>query len=195
MQIATPSTPELAVSQTVAWLQEMVIGLNLCPFARAEHLGKRIRYVVHAGADEAALLQTLEDELLQLQATPPAQVETTLIICPELWPEFLDFHIFQASANSLLKRLGLRGSLQIASFHPRYVFAGCADDELGNFSNRSPHPTLHLIREDAIARAAASMDDPDAIYQANIALLQGMGQDAIAKRLAAAGHRPSAQTL
>ena len=182
MQIATPSTPELAISQTVAWLQEMVIGLNLCPFARAEHVGKRIRYVVHAGADEAALLQTLENELLHLQATPPAQVETTLIICPELWPEFLDFHIFQASANSLLKRLGLRGSLQIANFHPRYVFAGCADDELGNYSNRSPYPTLHLLREASIARATESMQDTDSIYTNNMRTLEQLGRAEIERR-------------
>lgn len=184
MQIATPTEPELAISQTVAWLQDMVIGLNLCPFARAEHVGERIRYVVHAGSDEQALLQALEDELLYLQATAPAQVETTLIICPQLWPDFLDFHIFQASANSLLKRLGLRGVLQIASFHPAYVFAGCADDDIGNYSNRSPYPTLHLLREDSIARAAASMDDTDSIYTNNMRTLESLGRAEILRRWA-----------
>jgi hypothetical protein len=178
-----------AIAHTQHWVADMVVGLNLCPFARAEMVNKRIRYALCAAPDDEAILQTLEAELLHLQATPRAQTETTLIVCPLSWGDFLDMQLFLPHADALLKRLGLRGEIQIAHFHPRFVFAGShADDDnadVGNYSNRSPHPTLHLIREDAIARAAASMDDPDSIYEANIALLQSMGKVAIEARLAA----------
>ena len=184
-----------ALAHTQHWVADMVVGLNLCPFARAEVVHQRIRYALCPAADDEAILQSLEAELQFLQAAPRQQTETTLIVCPQAWDDFLDMQLFLPHADALLKRLGLRGQIQIAHFHPAFVFAGSDADEVANYSNRSPHPTLHLIREDAIARAAASMDDPDAIYQANIALLQGMGKDAIAKRLAAAGHRPSAQHL
>ncbi len=184
-----------ALAHTQHWVADMVVGLNLCPFARAEVVHQRIRYALCSAADDEAILQGLEAELQFLQAASRQQTETTLIVCPQAWGDFLDMQLFLPHADALLKRLGLRGQIQIAHFHPAFVFAGSDADEVANYSNRSPHPTLHLIREDAIARAAASMDDPDAIYQANIALLQGMGKDAIAKRLAAAGHRPSAQTL
>ena len=184
-----------ALAHTQHWVTDMVVGLNLCPFARAEVVHQRIRYALCPAADDEAILQSLEAELQFLQAASRQQTETTLIICPQAWGDFLDMQLFLPHADALLKRLGLRGQIQIAHFHPAFVFAGSDADEAANYSNRSPHPTLHLIREDAIARAAASMDDPDAIYQANIALLQGMGKDAIAKRLAAAGHRPSAQHL
>ena len=184
-----------ALAHTQHWVADMVVGLNLCPFARAEVVHQRIRYALCPATDDEAILQSLEAELQFLQAAPRQQTETTLIICPQAWGDFLDMQLFLPHADALLKRLGLRGQIQIAHFHPAFVFAGSDADEVANYSNRSPHPTLHLIREDAIARAAASMDDPDVIYQANIALLQGMGKDAIAKRLAAAGHRPSAQTL
>jgi len=179
------------IAHTQHWVADMVVGLNLCPFARAELVNQRIRYALCASADDEAVLQNLEAELQLLQATPRAQTETTLIVCPQAWGDFFDMQLFLPHADALLKRLGLRGEIQIAHFHPAFVFAGSADDDVANYSNRSPYPTLHLIREDAIARAAASMDDPDAIYEANIALLQRMGAAAIEQRLAAARSSPS----
>ena len=180
-----------AIAHTQHWVADMVVGLNLCPFARAELVGQRIRYALCAAADDEAVLQMLEAELLHLQATPRTQTETTLLLCPQAWGDFLDMQLFLPHAERLLKRLSLRGEIQIAHFHPHFVFAGSAEEDVANYSNRSPYPTLHLLREDAIARAAASMADPDAIYEANITLLQSMGQAAIEQRLAAARSSPS----
>lgn len=184
-----------AIAHTQHWVADMVVGLNLCPFARAEMVNQRIRYALCEAPDDEAILQTLQTELLYLQATPRAQTETSLIICPQAWGDFLDMQLFLPHADALLKRLGLRGEIQIAHFHPQFVFAGSAADDVGNYSNRSPYPTLHLIREDAIARAGASMDDPDSIYAANIALLQSMGKATIEQRLATARGSPSTQNL
>ena len=181
-----------AIAQTQHWVADMVVGLNLCPFARAEMVNQRIRYALEASADSQDVLQTLERELAFLHAAPRSQTETTLIISPQVWGDFLDMQLFLPHADALLKRLGLRGEIQIAHFHPTFVFAGSQTDDAANYSNRSPYPTLHLIREDAIARAAASMDDPDSIYTANIALLQSMGKEAIEKRLATALNAKSA---
>jgi hypothetical protein len=172
-----------AITRTQHWVAEMVVGLNLCPFARAEMVNQRIRYVLVESADTQDLLQTLEAELQFLQVADRSQTETTLIVCPAALPDFMDMQLFLPHADALLKRLGLRGQMQIASFHPDFVFASSSADDPANASNRSPYPTLHLIREDAIARAAASMQDPDSIYEANIALLRQMGAAAIAQRM------------
>lgn len=172
-----------AIAHTQHWVADMVVGLNLCPFARAEMVNQRIRYVLAEATDSEDLLQTLEQELLFLQAADRSQTETTLIVCTAALADFMDMQLFLPHADALLKRLGLRGEMQIASFHPDFVFAASPADDAANYSNRSPYPTLHLIREDAIARAAASMEDPDSIYQANIALLRRMGKEAIAERL------------
>ena len=173
----------LPLSRTQHWVAEMVVGLNLCPFARAEMVNQRIRYVQEDSQDEEALLQTLERELAFLHAADRSQTETTLIVCTAALPDFMDMQLFLPHGDALLKRLGLRGQIQIASFHPDFVFASSQADDAANASNRSPYPTLHLIREDAIARAAASMDEPDSIYEANIALLRQMGAAAIAQRM------------
>jgi hypothetical protein len=172
-----------AITHTQHWVAEMVVGLNLCPFARAEVVGQRIRYALCESGDDERLLQTLEAELQFLHAADRSQTETTLIVCPAALPDFMDMQLFLPHADALLKRLGLRGQMQIASFHPDFVFASSSADDPANASNRSPYPTLHLIREDAIARAAASMQNPDSIYEANIALLRQMGAAAIAQRM------------
>lgn len=179
-----PPSPAAPLARTQNWVADMVVGLNLCPFARAEMVRQRIRYVLAEGADESTLLDVLAAELALLQATPRQETETTLIVCPQAWPEFIDMQLFLPHAEAQLKRLGLRGSIQIAHFHPAFEFAGSAADDPAHYSNRSPYPTLHLIREDAVAKAAASMDDPDSIYEANIALLRELGQAAIEERLA-----------
>ena len=179
-----------AIAHTQHWVADMVVGLNLCPFARAEMVKNRIRYALCPGQDDESILQALAAELQFLYAAERQHTETTLIVCPQAWGDFLDMQLFLPHADAMLKRLGLRGEIQIAHFHPQFVFASSAADDVGNYSNRSPYPTLHLIREDAIARAGASMDDPDSIYLANIALLQNMGKAAIAQRLATARGSP-----
>lgn len=179
--IHAESPAELA--ETAAWVEHLVVGLNLCPFARAELVHGRIRYALTEAADTEALLHCLEAELQLLQASPRAQLETSLIICPAALPDFADMQLFLPHADALLKRLQLRGEIQIASFHPDFLFSGEAVDDPSHYSNRSPYPTLHLIREDAISRASASMDDPDSIYENNIQLLRQLGLAELESRL------------
>jgi uncharacterized protein len=165
------------MAQTRAWLERAVIGLNLCPFARAVHVKDRIRYVVSDAGDTDALLAALCDELGLLASADPLQVETTLLIHPQVLTDFEDFNDFLDVAEAAVDQLGHRGVLQVASFHPDYRFAGTAADDPGNATNRSPWPTLHLLREASIERAVASVPDAATIYEANIAMLQRLGAD------------------
>ena len=158
------------------WLEQAVIGLNLCPFAKAVMVHDRLRVRVSDASQPALLLQALQEELRLLVATPLDQVETTLLVAPFICPDFLDFNDLVGDALDLLDQLGLEGELQIADFHPRYQFAGTAEDDPGNLTNRAPYPILHLLREESIDRAVASTPDAATIYERNIALLEGMGQ-------------------
>ena len=158
------------------WLEQAVIGLNLCPFAKAVVVHDRLRVRVSDASQPALLLQALQEELRLLVATPVDQVETTLLVAPFICPDFLDFNDLVGDALDLLDQLGLEGELQIADFHPRYQFAGTAEDDPGNLTNRAPYPILHLLREESIDRAVASTPDAATIYERNIALLEGMGQ-------------------
>lgn len=163
------------IDDTRLWMEKAVIGLNLCPFAKSVHVNNRVRYVVSDATDEDALLQHLANELLFLQAAPPDKVETTLLIHPKVLTDFLDFNDFLEAADATLEALHMQGDLQVASFHPDYQFDGCAPDDITNYSNRSPYPTLHLLRESSIEGAVATMSDTDAIYEANIATLEKLG--------------------
>lgn len=165
------------IDDTRLWLERAVIGLNLCPFAKSVHVNERLRYVVSDATTEYELLQQLANELLFLQAAPPDKVETTLLIHPKVLNDFLDFNDFLEAADGTLEALEMQGDLQVASFHPDYQFEGTAPDEITNFSNRSPYPTLHLLRESSIEMAVATMKDTDAIYEANMATLQKLGLD------------------
>jgi hypothetical protein len=164
-----------AVAATRRWLERAVIGLNLCPFAKAVHVKGQIRYAVTATESADGLLAELGHELEVLAQADPDVCDTTLLIHPRAMTGFLDFHFFLQEAGAALRRLGLEGTLQIASFHPAYVFAGAAEDDIGNYTNRSPHPTLHLLREASIDRAVAAFPDAAAIYDRNIATLQRLG--------------------
>lgn len=175
-----PDTPEHAaqvVAATQVWLERAVIGLNLCPFAKAVHVKKQIRYAVTAATDADGLLAELERELLHLAEADPAQLDTTLLIHPHAMGDFLDFHFFLAEADALLRRLELDGVLQIASLHPRYEFAGSDPEDIGNYTNRSPYPTLHLLREASIDRAVAAFPDAADIFERNIALMERLGHE------------------
>jgi hypothetical protein len=163
------------IEQTQLWLQQAVIGLNLCPFAKAVHAKGQIRWVLSEAQDEAALLETLKAELQTLATADPEALDTTLIVHPQVLADFLDFNDFLDLADGLLEDLGLDGTLQIASFHPHYQFAGTEPDEMGNFSNRSPHPTLHLLREASIDKAVTAFPEAEAIYERNIETLERLG--------------------
>ncbi|QNP41660.1 DUF1415 domain-containing protein [Lysobacter solisilvae (ex Woo and Kim 2020)] len=163
------------IADTRRWLERAVIGLNLCPFAKAVHSKQQVRFVLSDARDPQALAQQLHDELLWLHAADPAQTDTTLIVHPHVLGDFIEYNDFLDVADGLVAELGLEGELQVASFHPDYRFAGTADDDVGNCTNRSPWPTLHLLREASVERAVAAFPDPDAIVARNIATLERLG--------------------
>jgi hypothetical protein len=165
--------PVLLATQT--WLEKAVIGLNLCPFAKAVHVKKQIRYVVSAASNVEELHANLLAEIEFLLEANPEQVETTLLIHPQVLTDFLDFNDFLDVADALLVDLNADGILQIASFHPDYQFFGTKADDIENYTNRSPYPTLHLIREASIERVLDTYPDTDGIYQKNIDTLNQLG--------------------
>ena len=169
------------IAETRAWVERVVIGLNLCPFAPAPALKGLIRYATSEAETQEALLEDLATELQHLVASPPEEIETTLLIHPRVLQDFHDFNDFLGLADELLRVLELEGVIQIASFHPRYQFAGTEPDDITNFSNRSPWPTLHLLREDSIARAVDAFPDPEAIFGANMKTLQQLGVEGWAR--------------
>lgn len=165
------------LAATQLWLERAVIGLNLCPFAKAVHVKKQIRYVVSGAQDADELLAELATELEQLAAADPKELDTTLLIHPQVMTDFIDFHFFLPEAESLLRNLDLEGVLQIASFHPQFEFAGSDSDDIDNYTNRSPYPTLHLLRESSIDRAVAAFPDAADIFDKNIETMQNLGHD------------------
>lgn len=162
------------VARTVRWLERAVIGLNLCPFAKAVHVKGQIRYAVSEATTPEALRGDLQRELSLLVDTPAEQVDTTLLIHPRVLNDFADYNDFLADADELLEELELDGVVQIASFHPDYCFAEGPSDDPANFSNRSPYPMLHLLREDSVSRAVDAFPDPTQIYARNIELLRAL---------------------
>ncbi|HSV34687.1 MAG TPA: DUF1415 domain-containing protein [Ramlibacter sp.] len=166
---------DAVVSDTRRWLERAVIGLNLCPFAKAVHVKGQVHYAVSGATQSAELLQDLSTQLQALVALDAQVRETTLLIAPGCLGDFLEFNGFLAQANRLLRKARLEGVIQLASFHPDYQFAGSDPDDVANFTNRSPYATLHLLRESSIDRAVQALPDPDAIYEANMATLRKLG--------------------
>ncbi len=163
------------IADTRRWLERAVIGLNLCPFAKAVVAKGQVRIVLCEAVTTEALLDVLGDELLSLRDTPADLVDTTMIVHPHVLADFIDYNDFLDTADALVEELDLDGVLQVASFHPRYQFADSAPDDIENYTNRSPWPTLHLLREDSVSRAVDAFPDPDAIIDRNIATLQDLG--------------------
>jgi len=170
-------TDSPALTQTRAWVEHAVIGLNLCPFAKAPQVKGLVRYVQSEATDPAALLSDLMEELQRLAKAPPERLETTLLVHPQVFSDFADFNDFLGVAEDTVADLGLEGVIQVASFHPDYRFEGTAADDITNATNRSPHPTLHLIREDSIDRAVAAFPEAETIYEANMATVERLGHD------------------
>lgn len=166
---------ENIIAITNKWLERAVIGLNLCPFAKAVHVKKQIRYVVSDADTADALCETLVEELKFLIAAEAEAIDTTLIIHPHTLTDFLDYNDFLDLANRVLVELRLDGEIQIASFHPQYQFANTAPDDITNFTNRSPYPMLHLLREASVEKAVAAFPDAAMIYEKNIATMQTLG--------------------
>lgn len=169
-------TPEQALARTRAWVDVAVVGLNLCPFAKAVQNKGQVRYVVSNATDPETLLGELRDEMRLLTTADPEVLDTTLIIHPHVFGDFLDFNDFLAVADAALEELELEGTLQVASFHPHFQFSGTDPDDVTNATNRSPYPTLHLLREDSVDRAVAAFPDAEAIFEKNIHTLETLGE-------------------
>ncbi len=163
------------IADTVAWLERAVIGLNLCPFAKSVHVKRQVHYAVSVATTPQALLNDLVFELNSLVAIESSLRDTTLLIAPYCLQDFLDFNDFLAQADQALLDLELDGVLQIASLHPLYQFGGTLADDITNYTNRSPYPTLHLLREASIDRAVAAFPNPEAIFETNMQTLQDLG--------------------
>ncbi len=168
---------EEVVAATRIWLERAVIGLNLCPFAKTVHVKKQIRYAVSAAQTPEELLADLVAELHTLQAADPPEIETTLLLHPQVLADFLDYNDFLELADAAVAKHGLEGVIQVASFHPHYQFAGTGTDDIDNYSNRSPYPMLHLLREASIARAVAAFPGASRIFERNIETLRRLGHD------------------
>jgi hypothetical protein len=178
-------SPQQALDETRRWVEQVVVGLNLCPFAAAPMKGERIRYVHCPERDDEGIYRSLLSELEMLIDLPESSAETCLFVVSEGlegFPHYLEFfHIAEAA----IPRAGLEGIVQLASFHPDYCFDGVDEEDPANFTNRSPYPMFHLIREAPLARALEKYPDPEAIPERNIALLRELGLAEMRRRLAA----------
>jgi len=163
------------VADTRRWLERAVIGLNLCPFAKAVLVKGQVHFAVAETDQVADILRDFERELQALVALDAAQRDTTLLAIPHAMQDFLDFNDLVGKAERLVRKRGLEGVVQVASFHPRFVFAGTDEDDITNHTNRAPYPTLHLLREESIDRAVAAFPDPAAIYETNMQTLEDLG--------------------
>jgi len=169
------SSSSVYIEDTRRWLERAVIGLNLCPFAKAVHVKQQIHYALSQAQGVNELRDELVTQLRELVNLNADVRETTLLIVPTVLRDFLDFNDFLAQAEEVLMALDLEGVIQIASFHPNYQFAGTRADDITNFTNRSPYPTLHLIREASIDRAVDAFPDPEAIFETNMQTLENLG--------------------
>lgn len=171
----TEKNPDVMIAEIKNWLEKAVIGLNLCPFAKAVHVKEQIRYVVSNAQNEEELLADLLDELQQLYDADADKLETTLLLHPYVLTDFLDYNDFLEVADAAVSELALDGEIQVASFHPDYQFAETRYEDVGNFSNRAPYPCLHLLRETSVERAVAVFPDAGKIYEKNIETLKALG--------------------
>ena len=180
----TPGDVPDPLDATRRWVERAVIGLNLCPFAKAVYVKQQVRFVLSDASTPEALLEELAEELVLLRDTDPEQVDTTLIVHPDVLTDFLDYNDFLDNADAAVEALDLQGDIQVASFHPDYQFAGTAPDDISNYTNRSPYPTLHLLREASIDRAVEAFPDPDVIVERNVKTLDALGHAGWAKLFA-----------
>ncbi len=169
------ATNETIIAATQTWLERAVIGLNLCPFAKAVHVKKQIRYAVSSATTHEELLSDLMRELEFLAETPSEKIDTTLLIHPGVLTDFLDYNDFLDVVDAALEDMELEGILQVASFHPQYQFADTQPDDIENFTNRAPYPTLHLLRESSMVLAVSAYPEADKIFDKNIETLRKLG--------------------
>jgi hypothetical protein len=165
------------IDTTKAWLEKAVIGLNLCPFAKAVYAKNQIRYVVSTARTAEELQADLTSELKLLDAADPNETDTTLLIHPYVLNDFLDYNEFLDIADAEVEQLGMDGRIQVASFHPDYQFADSGPDDIENYTNRSPYPTLHLLREESVERAVDAFPDAADIFEKNMETMRQLGHE------------------
>jgi len=171
------SQSEEVIAATRAWLEKAVIGLDLCQFARAVYIRDQVRFVVSEAETPGDLLADLIRELRALEAADPEAVDTTLLIHPRVLEDFLDYNDFLDVAEAAVADLGLEGEIQVASFHPQYQFAGTEPDDIENYTNRSPYPILHLLREASVEQAVAAVPDASEIFEKNVERMRRLGRE------------------
>jgi hypothetical protein len=176
---------QIVIGATRRWIASVVIGLDLCPFARRVFTADKIRYVVSDAEDEAGLLNDLADEIKALVSAPVSAFETTLLIHPCVLGTFLDYNDFLGTGERLIAELGQRGRVQLASFHPDYQFAGADPGAVENYTNRSPYPMLHLLREESISAVAGDPGELLDIPRRNVETLKTLGLEKILEKLKA----------
>ncbi len=167
----------ITIEDTQRWLMQAVVGLNLCPFAKAVVTKNLVRYRACLSTEPADVLTLLREELQHLASTDELLLDTTLLIAPRLLPDFYEFNAFLSDCDDVLLDLNLDGVLQIADFHPQYTFAGEDPQGMSHFTNRTPYPTLHLLRESSIDKAVTAYPDAALIYERNMVLLEKMGRE------------------
>jgi hypothetical protein len=178
MRKTDPNLDDDAIlAATRRWVEQAVIGLNLCPFAKAVYVKEQVRYVVSPATTPEALLEQLMDELQLLSDTPADKIDTTLLVHPFVLTDFLDYNEFLDVADAAIEDMSLEGELQVASFHPDYQFADTDINDIENFTNRSPYPVLQLLREESIERAVEAFPEAEEIFEKNIATMEKLGHD------------------
>jgi hypothetical protein len=168
---------ETILANTRLWLEKAIIGLNLCPFAKAVYVKNQVKLVVSQARHLDDFLEDLDRELLFLANCSPEEADTSLLIHPTLFADFLLFNDMMELADQAITDHQLEGVIQLAPFHPEFQFEGTNADDISNYTNRSPYPTIHLIRESSIDKAIAAIPNPDTIFERNIALLEEMGHE------------------
>lgn len=167
----------IVIARTRYWIEHAVVELNLCPFARKPYEGNQVRYVVSETDQADSLLEDFHRELKFLRDKNTDDVETTLLIHPYVLNDFLDYNDFLGRVDALIEDEGYEGEFQVASLHPDYQFAGTQSDDAENYTNRSPYPVLHLLREEGLARAIAGYARPDKIPERNIRTMERVGAE------------------
>lgn len=174
---------ETIIAQTRCWVERAVVALNLCPFAKKPVEGEQVRYVVSRAENEETLLADMQQELEHLRATDPKLIETTVLIHPYVLNDFFDYNDFLAVVDAFLEETGYAGEFQVASLHPDYQFAGTEPDDAENYTNRSPYPVLHLLREALLEKAILSYARPDKIPERNIRTMETVGAEKMVQLL------------
>ncbi|EEZ87133.1 DUF1415 domain-containing protein [Vibrio harveyi] len=174
----SPNTDINAITEQVdQWLNDVVIGLNLCPFAAKPQRNKQIKIFVSEASQEEGLLEDILLQLIELSNTEPEKLETTLVVVPNMLQDFWDYNFFIDWVEGLIKQQDWEGIFQVATFHPDYCFGGAEPEDDENLTNRSPYPVFHLIREESMEKVLKHYPDPESIPDTNIARVSALSEE------------------